>query len=135
MMSSRRSGVTPDAIQLTLDGGAGDDILIGGAGDDILLGGTGDDTLIGGFGADTLDGGAGDDTFVIDEFDTVIDDFAAGAGGGDRIDLSGLGVDFEWLMAHASDVDGSAVLNLGDHQLTLNGVSTSMLHHDDFIGV
>src|SRR5579859_6924226 len=49
---------------VTLDGGAGDDVLIGGPdtlglGADILLGGPGNDTLTGGRGNDTLDGGPG----------------------------------------------------------------------------
>jgi Ca2+-binding RTX toxin-like protein len=126
-------GVTSTAIGLTLDGGAGDDVLIGGDGNDTLLGGAGDDVLIGGPGADVLDGGDGDDTIIDDAFDTVIDNFTAGAGTEDRIDLSGSGLSFEWLMAHASDVDGGTVLDLGDHQLTLNGVSSSMLHENDFI--
>ena len=51
-------------VTLTLDGGAGDDVLIGGAGDDVLLGGAGDDVLIGGPGADTIDGAPGDDVVV-----------------------------------------------------------------------
>ena len=123
------------AIASTLDGGAGDDILIGGEGNDTLLGGAGDDVLIGGPGNDVLDGGDGDDIIISDGFDTVVNNFTAGAGTDDRIDLSGRGLSFEWLMAHASDVDGNTVLDLGDHQLTLNGVSSSMLHHDDFIGV
>ena len=45
------SGLAADAIQLTADGGDGDDVLIGGAGNDTLLGGAGDDVLIGGPGA------------------------------------------------------------------------------------
>ena len=44
------SGLAAGAIQLTADGGDGDDILIGGAGNDTLLGGDGDDVLIGGAG-------------------------------------------------------------------------------------
>jgi Ca2+-binding RTX toxin-like protein len=47
------------AMLLTLDGGAGDDVLIGGAGDDTLLGGDGDDVVLGGPGNDTTDGGLG----------------------------------------------------------------------------
>jgi Ca2+-binding RTX toxin-like protein len=127
------SSVSGGAIGLTLDGGAGDDILIGGDGNDVLLGGVGDDVLIGGPGADVLDGGDGDDVILSDGSDTVIDNFTAGAGTDDRIDLSGRGITFEWLMAHAADVDGNTVLDLGDQHLTLNGVSTSMLHLDDFI--
>src|SRR5262249_43808031 len=45
---------------LTLDGGAGDDILLGGVGADMLLGGDNDDILLGGAGADVLDGGPGE---------------------------------------------------------------------------
>jgi Ca2+-binding RTX toxin-like protein len=118
---------------LTLDGGAGNDILIGGDGNDTLLGGAGDDILVGGPGADVLDGGDGDDVIISDGFDTVINNFVAGANTDDRIDLSDSGLSFEWLMAHASDVDGNAVLDLGDHQITLTGVSTSTLNQDDFI--
>jgi Ca2+-binding RTX toxin-like protein len=58
------SGVAAGTASLTLDGGAGDDILIGSAGDDVLLGGDGDDVLIGGGGNDVLDGGAGNNVFV-----------------------------------------------------------------------
>ena len=37
------------------------------------------------------------------------------------------------LLAHAGEVDGNTVLDLGDHKLTLTGVSTAMLHQDDFL--
>ncbi|MBX9584232.1 MAG: hypothetical protein K2X87_28365 [Gemmataceae bacterium] len=55
------AGLAADAIQLTADGGAGDDALIGGDGADSLLGGDGDDFLDGRGGVDVLDGGVGDD--------------------------------------------------------------------------
>lgn len=48
----------------TLEGGAGDDVLVGGAGGDTLRGGGGADVLAGGAGDDLLDGGAGTDTAV-----------------------------------------------------------------------
>jgi Ca2+-binding RTX toxin-like protein len=50
----------------TLIGGAGNDLLIGGAGDDALLGGDGNDILIGGPGQDLLDGGSGHNTLIQD---------------------------------------------------------------------
>lgn len=56
------SGLSATAIQLTADGGDGDDILIGGAGNDTLVGGAGDDVLNGGPGQDSLDGGPGNNT-------------------------------------------------------------------------
>jgi Ca2+-binding RTX toxin-like protein len=60
------SGMASDAIQLTADGGNGDDVLIGGAGNDVLLGGEGDDVLIGGPGSDRLDGGPGNNLIIQD---------------------------------------------------------------------
>src|SRR5215207_6001514 len=48
-----------DSIVLTLDGGAGDDLLVGGDGNDTLFGRDGDDILVGGPGLDILDGGPG----------------------------------------------------------------------------
>ncbi len=52
------------ALQLTADGGEGDDVLIGSAGNDTLLGGAGDDVLIGEGGQDVLDGGPGDNVVI-----------------------------------------------------------------------
>ena len=49
--SSRRQGCGT-AIQLTENGGDGNDVLIGSAGNDTLTGGAGDDVLIGGAGQD-----------------------------------------------------------------------------------
>ena len=58
------SALEAGAIQLTADGGAGNDVLLGGDGNDTLLGGDGDDVLIGGDGNDVLDGGEGDDVEI-----------------------------------------------------------------------
>src|SRR5262249_50703934 len=51
-------------IQLTLDGGAGNDTITGGDGNDRLVGGDGTDLINGGRGNDEAFLGAGDDTFV-----------------------------------------------------------------------
>ena len=58
------SSLTADAIQLTANGGDGDDVLIGGDGNDILNGNAGDDVLIGGPGNDVLDGGDGQNVII-----------------------------------------------------------------------
>ena len=58
------SGLAAGAIQLTANGGNGDDILIGGDGNDTLNGEAGDDVLLGGPGQDVLDGGAGDNVVI-----------------------------------------------------------------------
>jgi Ca2+-binding RTX toxin-like protein len=54
-------GLGADAIQLTGDGGDGDDILIGSTGNDTLIGGNGDDVLIGNGGTDVLNAAPGND--------------------------------------------------------------------------
>lgn len=58
------SGLGANTIQLVVDGGNGDDVLIGSDGGDILLGGDGDDVLIGGLGFDLLDGGIGSNVVI-----------------------------------------------------------------------
>ena len=136
------SGVAAGAIQLVLDGGDGDDVIIGGDGDDVLIGGEGDDVLIGGPGNDILDGGPGDNTVIQSLLGgrsparTTVQGFEAGAGEGDRIDLRRIdgADDFGWVLAHATEVDGSAVLDLGDDdEMVLSGVSVASLHANDFV--
>jgi Ca2+-binding RTX toxin-like protein len=48
------SGLAATTAKLTINGGAGDDVLTGSAGDDVLIGGPGLDILHGGPGNDTL---------------------------------------------------------------------------------
>ena len=66
----------------TLDGGAGDDLLVGGAGNDTLVGGEGNDTLYGGDGSDNLRAGAGDDVL----YGEAGNDSLNGDAGNDRLD-------------------------------------------------
>ena len=56
-------------IQITVDGGAGNDTLLGSNGIDLLLGGDGNDFIDGQQGDDTALLGAGDDTFQWDPGD------------------------------------------------------------------
>jgi Ca2+-binding RTX toxin-like protein len=56
------SGLT--GMQITINGGDGDDVLIGSPGNDVITGGNGDDVLIGGGGVDTLDGGPGNNVVI-----------------------------------------------------------------------
>jgi Ca2+-binding RTX toxin-like protein len=60
------SRLAASSVALTIDGGAGADVLVGSAGNDILLGGDGDDVLNGGPGLDTLDGGPGNNVLFQD---------------------------------------------------------------------
>ncbi len=124
------NGETGD--KLTIKTGAGGDVVDGSAvaGGSMALvidGGAGDDVLIGGDGLDDIDGGSGTNT--------VLQDFQAGAGTEDRIDLSSVeGLSFDWLMEHATTVDGNTVLDTGTGgHITLLGVSADSLAADDFI--
>jgi Ca2+-binding RTX toxin-like protein len=58
------SGLAAGAIQLTANGGDGDDVLVGGDGNDTLIGEAGDDVLIGGLGQDILNGAPGSDILI-----------------------------------------------------------------------
>ena len=56
-------------INLTIDGGAGNDTILGGNGNDRLIGGDGNDFIDGNQGSDTAFLGAGDDVFQWDPGD------------------------------------------------------------------
>ncbi|MCG3128074.1 MAG: hypothetical protein CHACPFDD_02948 [Phycisphaerae bacterium] len=70
-------------IQITADGGAGDDALLGSNGADVLMGGDDDDFIDGQQGNDTVLMGAGDDTFQWDPGDG--NDTVEGQAGHDRV--------------------------------------------------
>jgi Ca2+-binding RTX toxin-like protein len=87
-------------IQLTVDGGTGNDSLVGGDGTDVLIGGDGNDFIEGGRGNDKAFLGTGDDTFqwdVGDGNDTIegqdgIDDLLFnGSNASEKIALSANG--------------------------------------------
>ena len=74
-------------IQLTIDGGAGNDTITGSAGNDRLLGGDGNDTVIGGKGNDEAFLGNGNDTFVWNPGDGS--DLVEGQAGTDTLVFNG----------------------------------------------
>jgi Ca2+-binding RTX toxin-like protein len=112
--------------------------LFGQAGDDTLDGGTGNDLLDGGRGNDTLIGNSGDDLFKFGKHDgsDTIQDFTAGAGSEDTIELKGLKKidDLNDLLDRATDVGADTVIDFGKgDELTLIGVQKADLHDDDFL--
>jgi hypothetical protein len=125
-------GINP--IRLTIDGGAGNDIIFGSAGNDTLLGGNDNDTLGGAGSADTLTGGSGNDTFVYGPgggADTVTD-FTIG---GDRINLAAFGGIHSLgdVLALATQVGADTVINFGGGDtLTLLGVTRTTLTSGNF---
>ncbi len=130
-----------------LVGGSGNDALIGGGQNDRLLGGTGNDqlngsagfdTLIGGSGNDTLTGAFNADTFLFtDGFGTdIITDFSISSNA-EKIDLSGVTAiqNFADLQANhlSSDINGSALITVGNNSITLTGIAPGTLSVDDFV--
>jgi Ca2+-binding RTX toxin-like protein len=82
-------------VQLTVDGGAGNDVIGGGNGTDVLIGGDGDDLIDGNQGNDSLYLGNGNDRFVWSPGDGS--DVIEGGAGNDTmaIDGSNIGEQFE----------------------------------------
>ena len=76
-------------MKLTIDGGAGNDVITGGDGADVLLGGDGNDFVDGNQGDDVAFLGAGDDVFQWDPGDGS--DVVEGQDGVDRLDFNGSG--------------------------------------------
>ena len=125
--------LTPDVV--SADQG---DTLRGFGGDDMMFGGSGDDLLDGGTGNDTMTGGPGDDRFVFAPGygADVINDFAAGAGSVDRIDLAKFANvhTLADVLAHANQAGGNTVIDFGNGDtLTLQNVVKTNLSVDDFI--
>ena len=84
------SGLAAGAIQLFVDGGAGDDTIAGAQGIETLLGGDGNDSLDGNGGNDRALLGAGDDTFVWDPGDGS--DTIEGEAGSDTMRFNGANI-------------------------------------------
>jgi Ca2+-binding RTX toxin-like protein len=102
------SGLGAGSIQLTANGGNGNDVLIGGDGNDVLNGGAGDDVLIGGPGLDVLDGAEGDDI----EIQLVSNDPVT-------TKSTGGGASFEWLMDPVRGVCCDLPYDLADDQMMM----------------
>src|SRR5262249_39197728 len=108
-------------IQITVDGGAGNDTILGGNGADRLLGGDGNDFIDGNQGNDTVSLGAGDDVFQWDPGDGS--DTVEGGDGADRMIFNGAAI------AEQFDIsaNGERVLftrDIGTIVMDLNGIET-----------
>ena len=118
------SGLQAGAIQLTADGGQGNDVLIGGDGNDVLLGGAGDDVLLGGGGIDVLDGGDGDDIEI--QFAASNGRIQLATASGDTV-TSATMADAEWMLSHVRIVNGQTVITIGGKEYWLSSTDLSQL--------
>lgn len=106
----------------------------------VASGGSGNDTLAAGTGNSTFSGGAGDNLFMFtkstaENGSTVITDFANSSQ--NKIGLFDYGLDnnslTQLLQNSQNNTSGDAVLNLDGHTITVQGVSVSNLHSDQFL--
>jgi Ca2+-binding RTX toxin-like protein len=106
-------------IQITVDGGAGDDTILGSNGIDLLLGGDGDDFIDGQQGNDVAFLGAGDDVFQWDPGDGS--DTVEGQDGTDTMLFNG-SAGAEIFTASANGGRALFTRNLGNIVMDLDGV-------------
>jgi len=104
---------------LTLDGGAGNDVLLGSRGDDRLLGGDGKDFVDGNQGNDIALLGAGDDVFQWDPGDGS--DTVEGEAGTDTLVFNGANIN-ERMDISANGERARLTRDIGNITMDLNGV-------------
>lgn len=109
-------------IQITVDGGTGNDTLLGSNGIDLLLGGDGNDLVDGNQGTDTVFLGAGDDVFQWDPGDG--NDVVEGQSGADRVAFNGSAAN-ELIDLSANGNRVRLTRNIGNIVLDFNGVETA----------
>lgn len=137
-------GDTYDGIEFIV-GSAYHDILLGnddnnringGEGCDVLNGRDGNDTLIGEAGSDILNGGEGADVFVFGE-DTgydIIEDFEAGEGRTDRVQLNhDQYEDFDDILEDMTQTEDGVILEMDSGTILFQDLQISDFHADDFI--
>jgi Ca2+-binding RTX toxin-like protein len=106
-------------INLTIDGGAGNDTITGGDGNDRLIGGDGNDLIIGGRGSDTAQLGAGNDVFVWNPGDGS--DVVDGGADFDTLDFRGASIN-EKISISANGAHAVFTRDVAAITMDLNGV-------------
>ena len=112
-------------IALTLDGGAGNDVIVGSQGADMLLGGDGDDLVVGGRGDDVALLGAGNDTFFWNPGDGS--DTVEGQADFDTLVFNGANVN-ETIDISANGARVRFTRNVANITMDLNGVERIDFH-------
>ena len=111
----------------SVDGGAGDDVLLMLGGDDTINGGAGLDVFLSGAGADTMTGGADADTFLFDDegADTITDFNIAE---NDLLLFFGAETSFAEL-SFSTDINGDAVIGYGTgSSVTMQGLTEAEIN-------
>ena len=120
----------------SLSGWVSFDSIDGGAGNDTISASDGADRIVGGSGNDTLTGGAGNDTFVFGAGfgQDTINDFAAGSGVGDVIEIDdSLLADFATIQAASQQVGNDVQITVdASNSILLKNITLANLHQNDF---
>jgi Ca2+-binding RTX toxin-like protein len=111
-------------INLTIDGGAGNDTITGGDGNDTLIGGDGNDVVNGGRGNDTALLGTGDDTFIWNPGDGS--DTVEGQDGFDTLIFNGSNAN-ENMTISANGSRARLFRDVGNVTMDLNGMERIQL--------
>ncbi len=112
-------------INLTLDGGDGNDTIIGSRGADMLIGGAGDDVITGGAGNDVAFMGDGNDTFIWNPGDGS--DTVEGQGGTDTLVFNGSDAN-ETITVVANGTRVLLTRDVGGVTMDINGVENIVIH-------
>ena len=113
------SALTIPTINLTIDGGAGNDTIIGSGGNDVLIGGDGNDVVTGGRGNDVALLGAGDDRYVWNPGDGS--DTVEGQAGFDTLAFNGSNAG-ENISISANGSRATLFRDVGNITMDLNGI-------------
>ena len=106
------AGLNAGVVKLTIDGGAGNDLITGSKGDDLVIGGTGNDTAL---------LGAGNDTFIWNPGDGS--DTVEGQAGSDTLQFNGANID-EKIDFSANGGRLRLTRNVGNVTMDVNDVET-----------
>ena len=126
-----------DTVSTITFGTDNGEVIATGVSNDIIFSGGGDDQISGGSGRDWMSGGSGNDTFVFGAgeigHDTVID-FTAGSGSEDLLQFdTTVFADMAAVIAAATDDGSDTIISIdAETSITLQGVTVSGLHQDDF---
>jgi len=117
-----------DAIANRTDGPVGQSVT-GSNGDDLISGGTGDDLLL---------GGSGSDVFLFRSNDIghdTVSDFVVGEGSDDVLSFdSSVFANFAAVLAATTQSGDDSVIRIDDeNSITLQNVTATQLHQDDFL--
>jgi Ca2+-binding RTX toxin-like protein len=125
-------------IPVSLEGGAGDDVLLGGSGNDTADGGVGNDVLRGNGGIDSLNGGDGNDSVVGGDGDDSLigelgNDTLDGSAGIDQL-IETNNVNFTLSNTKLLGLGTDKLLGIEEARLT-GGSSANKLNASTFTGV